>query len=77
MAFTRKGMIMTRNIGGIDRAVRIIVGLALLSLVAFVEGDARWWGLLGFVPLLTGLFSVCPLYTILGVNTCPVTGERR
>ncbi|CUA86795.1 Protein of unknown function (DUF2892) [Chelatococcus sambhunathii] len=70
-------MTMTRNIGGIDRAVRIIVGLALLSLVAFVDGDARWWGLLGLVPLLTGLFSLCPLYTLLGVNTCPIRGERR
>lgn len=77
MAFTRKGMIMTRSIGGIDRAVRIIVGLALLSFVAFVEGNARWWGLLGLVPLVTGLFSICPLYTILGVNTCPMRGARR
>lgn len=63
---------MTRNVGGIDRALRILVGLGLLSLVVLLDGPARWWGLVGFVPLLTGLFSTCPLYMLLGFNTCPL-----
>lgn len=60
---------MKRNVGGIDRAVRIVVGLGLLSLT--VVGPQSLWGLLGIVPLATGLFSVCPAYSLLGVNTCP------
>jgi hypothetical protein len=67
---------MIRNVGGIDRILRILVGLALLSLVFFLEGNARWWGLFGLVPLLTGLFSTCPLYSILGFNTCPLKQDR-
>ncbi len=63
---------MPKNVGGIDRVSRIVVGLALLSLILFVEGPARWWGLLGIVPLLTGLLQTCPLYTLLGFNTCPL-----
>ncbi len=63
---------MTRNVGGIDRLLRIVVGLVLLSLIFVVEGTARWWGLLGLVPLLTGLFRTCPLYSVFGFNTCPL-----
>lgn len=59
---------MTANVGTIDRVLRVIVGLALLSLV-FV-GPQSLWGLVGIVPLLTGLVRVCPLYTLLGVRTC-------
>jgi hypothetical protein len=62
---------MAANVGGIDRTLRIVVGIALLSLFFLLEGNARYWGLLGFVPLLTGLFSFCPLYALIGVNTCP------
>jgi len=60
---------MNRNVGGIDRAVRIVVGLGLLSLT--VIGPQSLWGLLGIVPLATGLFSICPAYSLFGVNTCP------
>jgi hypothetical protein len=59
---------MTANVGTIDRALRIIVGLALLSLV-FV-GPQTWWGLVGLVPLFTGLVKYCPAYSLIGVNTC-------
>lgn len=59
---------MTANVGSIDRVLRIIVGLALLSLV-FV-GPQTMWGLIGLIPLGTALFRFCPLYTFLGVNTC-------
>ena len=58
------------NVGGIDRALRIIVGLVLLALI-FV-GPKTWWGLIGIIPLVTGLFSTCPLYSLLGFSSCPL-----
>lgn len=63
---------MNANVGGIDRGLRIVAGVALLSLVYLLEGPARWWGLVGLVPLFTGLVRWCPAYTLLGVDTCPV-----
>lgn len=60
---------MQRNEGTIDRALRIIAGLGILSLV-FV-GPQTPWGWLGLVPLLTGLVGVCPVYSIFGIRTCP------
>ncbi len=60
---------MQANVGGIDRALRIVVGLALISLV-FV-GPKTLWGLVGIVPILTGLVRFCPVYPLLGINTCP------
>lgn len=59
---------MTRNIGSLDRIVRIIVGVVLLALV-FV-GPKTMWGLIGIVPLVTALMGNCPLYSIFGMNTC-------
>ncbi|MDG4650311.1 DUF2892 domain-containing protein [Roseibacterium sp. SDUM158017] len=59
---------MTRNEGNVDRALRIIVGLALLAIV-FV-GPQTPWGWIGLVPLVTGLVGICPLYAALGINTC-------
>ena len=59
---------MTRNIGSIDRTLRIIVGIVLLALV-FV-GPKTMWGLIGIIPLATALMGNCPLYSIIGVNTC-------
>ena len=63
---------MKANVGDVDKIGRIVVGAGLLSLVAFLEGNARWWGLVGLVPLLTGIFNFCPLYTLLGINSCPL-----
>lgn len=62
-----------KNVGGIDRVLRIVVGLALLA-GFFLNPDAayRWAYLIGIVPLATGLMSSCPLYTILGLSTCPM-----
>ena len=57
------------NEGGVDRAVRIIAGLVVLSLT-FV-GPRSMWGLVGAVPLLTGLAGWCPLYALLGISTAP------
>ena len=59
---------MTRNEGKLDRALRIVLGLALLSLV-FV-GPQTNWGLIGLVPLVTGLVGNCPVYSVLGISTC-------
>jgi hypothetical protein len=63
----------TRNEHKLERTARVVLGLGLLSLV-FV-GPATLWGLIGVVPLATGLIGVCPLYSILGVSTCPRDGN--
>jgi hypothetical protein len=60
---------MTRNEGTLDRALRIAAGLILISLV-FI-GPQTPWGWIGLVSLVTGLVGYCPLYTVLGFNTCP------
>ncbi|NIR60918.1 MAG: DUF2892 domain-containing protein [Gammaproteobacteria bacterium] len=60
---------MTHNIGNADRVIRIIVGIALLSLIVFLEGAARWWGLLGLIPLATVVLGWCPAWSLLGINT--------
>jgi hypothetical protein len=59
-----------QNVGGIDKVLRIIVGLALIAIV-FV-GPQTPWGWIGVIPLVTGLFGFCPLYKLIGVNTCPL-----
>lgn len=64
---------MNKNVGGVDRILRIAVGLILLALV-FV-GPQTPWGWIGLVPLLTGLINWCPLYAVLGFNTCPTRGK--
>ena len=61
---------MTHNIGAADKTARLIAGLALLSLVLLLSGPHRWYGLIGIVPLATAYLNFCPLYTLLGVNTC-------
>lgn len=66
---------MTANVGGLDRFLRAIVGLALLSLV-FV-GPQTAWGWIGLVPLLTALIGYCPAYSILGLSTCPLDKSKR
>ena len=58
------------NVGGIDRVLRIVAGLVLIALT--VMGAIGPWGWIGVVPLATGLFSTCPLYSIIGMNTCPM-----
>lgn len=59
-----------RNEATIERVLRVIVGLGVLSLT--VVGPKTMWGLIGLVPLLTGLIGSCPLYTIFGFSTCPM-----
>ena len=64
---------MKANVGGLDRTLRVIAGLVLIALAAM--GTIGWWGWLGVIPLVTGLFSFCPLYTLLGFNSCPVRSK--
>ncbi len=59
-----------RNEGKLDRALRIAVGAVLISLV-FI-GPQTAWGWLGVVPLVTGLMGNCPVYSVLGINTCGI-----
>jgi drug/metabolite transporter (DMT)-like permease len=64
---------LKKNVGGIDRVLRIVVGVALLAaFFALPDMAGRWLLLIGIVPLATGLMSSCPLYSILGVSTCPL-----
>lgn len=59
------------NVGGFDRILRIVLGLALLAgFFLMPEASYRWAFLIGIVPLVTGLARSCPLYSILGVSTC-------
>ena len=60
--------IFPRNEHTVERVLRVVLGLGLLSLV--VVGPQTLWGLVGIVPLATGLLGSCPLYTLLGVSTC-------
>jgi hypothetical protein len=59
---------MKANVGGIDRILRILVGIALIAWAAL---GGPVWAWIGVVPLATGLMKFCGLYTLLGVNTCP------
>lgn len=59
---------MKANVGTMDRALRIIVGLALIGLT--LNGNIGVWGWLGVVPVLTGIFRFCPAYPLLGISTC-------
>lgn len=59
---------MKANVGRIDRGLRIVAGLVLIGLAT--TGTVGLWGYIGVVPLLTGAFGSCPVYSILGLNTC-------
>ena len=61
---------MNKNEGGLDRSVRILAGLGLVAWAAAFNGPV--WAWIGVVPIATGALGMCPLYTLLGINTCPV-----
>ena len=67
---------MTKNVGGIDKILRIVVGLALIAF-ALVGPETGYnvWGFIGIVPLITGLVGWCPAYPLLGLSTCPLKEE--
>ncbi len=53
------------NVGDIDRIARILIGIVLIALIPLIG----WWGLIGLLPLATGMFRFCPAYSIIGMNT--------
>ena len=65
---------MKCNVGTLDRTLRIVAGLILITLAAM--GTIGVWGWIGLVPLLTGIFRFCPAYPLLGINSCSKEGGR-
>ena len=65
---------MKKNVHTIEQVLRIILGIGILSLI--VVGPKTLWGLLGIIPLATGLIRSCPLYTIFGFSTCKVQEDK-
>lgn len=61
---------MNSNVGGIDKILRILVGIVLIVLA--LTGTIGVWGWIGVLPLATGLFNFCPAYKLLGINTCKI-----
>ena len=61
---------MQTNVGGIDRILRTVIGLAMIALT--LTGTIGVWGWIGVVPLLTAALGFCPLYTVLGFSSCPM-----
>lgn len=61
---------MNKNVGGVDKIARIVIGFVLIVLAA--TGAIGAWGWIGVVLLATGVFSRCGLYHLLGINTCPM-----
>ena len=64
---------MKTNEGGLDRILRIVAGLVLIGLT--LNGTIGVWGWVGVVPLATGALGWCPLYTLLGINSCPMKSK--
>ncbi|RIY41300.1 YgaP family membrane protein [Neopusillimonas maritima] len=62
-----------KNVGGVDRALRIIVGLALI--IAALAQYIGPWGWIGVIPLATGLIGMCPLYKLFGFSSCPLKSK--
>jgi hypothetical protein len=61
---------MEKNVGGIDRVLRVVVGAALMAAAA--TGKIGGWGWIGVLPLATGLFGFCGAYKLFGLSTCPL-----
>jgi hypothetical protein len=59
---------MKKNVGKTDTVIRIVLAIVIGALGVYFN---TWWGLLGLIPLLTGIFGLCPLYMLVGVRTCP------
>jgi len=65
---------MKFNVGGVDRILRIVIGLVLIALAA--TGTVGWWGWLGVIPLLTGVVRFCPLYCLVGMGAGPMKARK-
>ncbi len=59
--------VFMKNVGKVDRIIRVFVGLVILILLGLLES---WWALVGLIPIITGIFGYCPLYSIFKLNTC-------
>lgn len=68
---------MKKNVGSIDRVIRIVIGILLLSLLIILKGRIRLIGLIGILPIATALFSYCPLYAVVSRTSCPFKNRRR
>ncbi len=68
---------IARNVGTLDRVLRIVLGVVLLTAIAFIDGPWQWIGLVGIIPLATGLIGSCPLYSLFGLRTCPMQTVKR
>jgi len=67
---------MKPNVGNTEKIIRVIIGVALLSLLFVLEGNMRYLGLIGIIPLVTAAVSWCPIWALLGINTCPAPQAR-
>ncbi len=67
---------MKANVGSADKIVRIVIGIGLLSLLFIVEGNMRFLGLIGIVPIATALLGWCPAYSLIGASTCPLKEKK-
>ncbi|MFA7276171.1 MAG: DUF2892 domain-containing protein [Pseudobdellovibrionaceae bacterium] len=67
---------MKQNVGTADRIIRLVAGVILLSLTVILEGDVRWIGLIGIVPILTAAAGFCPMYCPLNVDTTSCCGPK-
>jgi hypothetical protein len=65
---------LDKNVGNIDKVLRIVAGALLIGLT--LSGVIGMWGWIGVVPLATGLLGWCPAYTLLGIKTCPMSGKK-
>jgi hypothetical protein len=63
---------MTQNVGSMDRILRVGLGLALLAFALFSGTTYAWLGYVGVIPLITAAMGSCPVYSMLGMSTCPV-----
>jgi hypothetical protein len=69
---------MSKNVGIVDRVVRIVIGLVLIAYavpLGFPATGWNWVGWVGVVPLITGLFGMCPAYRLIGLSTCPIQAK--
>lgn len=67
---------MKTNVGSADKVVRIVAGVGLLSLFFILDGNMRFLGLIGIIPIATALMGWCPLYGMLGLSTCPLKEKK-
>ena len=65
---------MKRNVGGLDRAFRVGFGLTVIGAGVYLKS---WWGAFGAIPLLTGIFALCPVYLLFGTSTCEAPPRAR